>query len=89
MASAIPLSELEHFYYVIEAVKAGLGISVILWPLVMDDLQQGQLLAPFCFIGSGQSYVEVRRQTCSARAEHFCVWLVSEARATPVPGDTS
>lgn len=78
-------NELEHFYYVITAVKAGLGIAVVPWPLVMDDLNQGQLLAPLGFIPSGHAYVVARRPIRSARIERLCTWLVNEAQATPYP----
>ncbi|MGF6094900.1 LysR family transcriptional regulator [Pseudomonas sp. 18175] len=85
MAEDRTLSELDHFYYVIKAVKAGLGIGVVPWQLVMEDLEQGELLAPFGFIRSGHAYVVARRQIRSARVERLCAWLVNEAKATPLP----
>lgn len=79
------IGEFEHFYYAIEAVKAGLGLCVAPWPLVMDDVAKGLLRAPFGFIPSGSTYVVARRQIRSARVERLCEWLVNEARETPLP----
>lgn len=83
--SARSFSEFEHLYYVIEAVKAGLGICVAPWPLVIDDLDAGQLLAPFGFIASGHDYIVARRKIRSARIERLCEWLVDEAQSTSIP----
>lgn len=84
--SAQTVNAFDHFYYTLEAVKAGLGICVAPWPLVMDDLSRGELLAPFGFVPSGYAYVLARRQLRSAKMEQVCNWLINEARCA-VPQD--
>ena len=46
----------EHFYFLLEAAVAGLGVAVAPRPLVSDDLKQGRLVAPFGFVTSGRRY---------------------------------
>ncbi|SEU14284.1 DNA-binding transcriptional regulator, LysR family [Pseudomonas sp. NFR09] len=79
------LSEFENLYYVIEAAKAGLGVCVAPWPMVVDDLDEGRLMATFGFIASGHDYIVARRKIRSNRIERLCEWLVNEAREMPQP----
>ena len=46
----------EHFYFLLEAAVAGLGVAVAPRPLVMEDLKLGRLVAPFGFVKSGRQY---------------------------------
>ncbi len=46
----------EHFYFLLEAAVAGLGVAVAPKPLVMEDLKLGRLVAPFGFAKSGRQY---------------------------------
>jgi len=46
----------EHFYFLLEAAVAGLGVAVAPRPLVMEDLRLGRLVAPFGFVKSGRRY---------------------------------
>ncbi|MCB8821651.1 LysR substrate-binding domain-containing protein [Microvirga rosea] len=78
-------TEYEHFYYMLEAATAGLGIGIAPWQLVIDDIQAGRLVAPFGFIPSGMDYVAVRRPQRSRKAQAFCAWLETEAARTPMP----
>ena len=75
----------EHFGYAIEAAKAGLGVCIAPWPLVMDDLRSEQLLAPLGFIASGYSYIAARRNIRSRKVEKLCECILSEAQKTPQP----
>lgn len=75
----------EHFYFMLEAATAGLGACVGPWPLVMDDVRAGRLVAPFGFVPSGLTYVAVRRRRRNQRAERFCAWLAAQARITASP----
>jgi len=46
-----------HFYFCLQAVVDNLGAAIGSYPLVMDDLQRGNLVAPFGFTRSGHNYV--------------------------------
>lgn len=72
--------EYEHFYFMIEAALSGLGICIAPWPMVADDLASGRLVAPYGFVGSGQSYVVLRRNRQHRKSQLFSDWLVEEAR---------
>lgn len=45
----------EHFYFVLEAATAGLGIAIAPLPLVEDDLKAGRLIAPLGFIPAARA----------------------------------
>ncbi|KAB7896799.1 LysR family transcriptional regulator [Rouxiella sp. S1S-2] len=71
--------EFEHFYFMLEAAIAGLGVAIAPWPLVADDVKTGRLQAPSGFIESGLSYVALRRQKPNRKADIFCRWLQAVA----------
>lgn len=75
----------EHFYYMLEAATAGLGVAIGPWPLVIDDVSAGRLIAPFGFSSNGQAYIAARRNRRSRKAELFCKWLGAEGEKTPNP----
>lgn len=72
-------TEYEHFYFMLEAATAGLGMCIAPWPLVSDDIRAGRLLAPFGFTDSGQHYVALRRARQHRKSLLFCEWLQREA----------
>lgn len=74
-----------HFSFLLEAAVAGLGVCIAPWPLVMDDVAAGRLVAPFGFVPSGQIYKAARRPQRSRIAEAVCAWLAQEAEVTPRP----
>jgi LysR family glycine cleavage system transcriptional activator len=74
-------AEFEHFYFMLEAATAGLGVAIAPWPLVADDVASGRLIAPQGFIESGLSYVTLRRKKQNRKADIFCAWLKSAAEA--------
>lgn len=78
-------AEFEHFYYMLEGATAGLGAAIAPWPLVVDDLRAGRLVAPLGFVPSGQSYVVARRPRRSRKAEAFCAWAMREGLDMPTP----
>lgn len=69
----------EHFYFMLEAAAAGLGVAIGPAPLVRDDLAAGRLVAPFGFVRSGLSYVCLRPDGDNAHAALFEDWLVEQA----------
>jgi LysR family glycine cleavage system transcriptional activator len=78
-------TEYEHFYYMLEAATAGLGICIAPWQFVIDDIRARRLIAPFGFIPNGLSYVAARRPRRNRKAQVFCDWLAQEAAKTPTP----
>ncbi|MCE0494719.1 LysR substrate-binding domain-containing protein [Vibrio salinus] len=46
-----------HFYFCLQAATDGLGAAIGSYPLVVDDLKNGRLIAPFGFVRSGHHYV--------------------------------
>ncbi|MGA1833474.1 LysR substrate-binding domain-containing protein [Rhizobium wenxiniae] len=74
-----PRVDHEHFYFMLEAARAGLGICVAPWPYVIDDIHAGRLKAPFGFTDSGHRYVALRRARRNRKASLFCSWLQEEA----------
>jgi LysR family transcriptional regulator, glycine cleavage system transcriptional activator len=69
----------EHFYFMLEAAGAALGVCVAPWPYVADDIRLGRLSAPFGFLDSGQHYVALRRARRHRKSSLFCDWLRREA----------
>ena len=76
-----PRVEYEHFYFMLEAASAGLGVCVAPWPYVTDDIRFGRLMAPHGFLESGHEYVALRRARRNRKSVLFCDWLHKEADA--------
>jgi LysR family transcriptional regulator, glycine cleavage system transcriptional activator len=70
----------EHFYFMLEAATAGLGVAIAPLPLAAQDLAAGRLVAPFGMIPSGLTYAALMRPRRNRKAERFCAWLAEEAR---------
>ncbi|WP_330390835.1 LysR substrate-binding domain-containing protein [Rhodobacter xanthinilyticus] len=69
----------EHFYFMLEAASAGLGVALAPEPHVADDLAAGRLIAPFGFLPSGLAYVALRREEAPKKTRTFCDWIGREA----------
>ncbi|OCW59147.1 LysR substrate-binding domain-containing protein [Hoeflea olei] len=86
-ASRLPLpaggQEYEHFYFMLEAATAGLGIGIAPEILVRADIRAGRLIAPFGFRPSGQTYVALAPARPEPAATLFIRWLRDTARAKP------
>ncbi|MBK1625362.1 LysR substrate-binding domain-containing protein [Afifella marina] len=74
----------EHFYFLLEAATAGLGVAIAPEVLVRDDVAAGRLLAPFGFAPTGQAYVALRPRRPNRDAQLFIAWL-EDAAMTPGP----
>ena len=70
----------------LEAAAAGIGAGIAPWPLVVEDIRSGRLVAPFGFRASGQRYVAVRRRRRHGLASLFVDWLKSEAQSAADSG---
>jgi len=67
----------EHFYFLLEAAVAGLGVAVAPKPLVTEDLKLGRLVAPFGFVKSGRQYCLLYPAELGAipKIRTFCSWI--------------
>jgi DNA-binding transcriptional LysR family regulator len=82
--------EFDHYFYILEAATAGLGVAIGPWNLVMQDIEAGRLIAPFGFArGSAHIYALRRLGSTNAASARFRDWLVEEGKVTagpPAPG---
>lgn len=65
----------EHFYFLLEAATAGLGVAIAPSILVRDDLASGRLLAPFGFAPNGLTYEALLPPSPRPEALLFRDWL--------------
>ncbi|MEV0254142.1 LysR family transcriptional regulator [Streptomyces sp. NPDC050732] len=72
---------LEHFYLTVQAAVAGIGVAVAPYAVVRDDLERGQLAAPFGFVADGTGYHLLgRRPPEQDRRVHLLTsWLRARA----------
>ncbi|WP_068716912.1 LysR family transcriptional regulator [Vibrio tritonius] len=77
----------EHFYFCLQAASDGLGIAMGSYPLVVDDIKRGRLIAPFGFIESGHNYVLIsQHDSWNQHEQAFANWLQLElAQLKPTP----
>ncbi len=75
-------SEFEHFYFMLEAAIAGLGVAIAPIVLVRDDIAAGRLLAPFGFSANGMQYVALNLPGARVSILRFVSWLASAAGPT-------
>ncbi|WP_419317962.1 LysR substrate-binding domain-containing protein [Caulobacter sp. ErkDOM-E] len=83
-----PVSEQEfdHYFYLIEAAAAGMGVAVGPWAFVQRDLASGRLVAPLGFVAGEAQVVALTPQGPPPAATiAFRDWLVEEGRSTPLP----
>ena len=78
--------EFDHYFYLIEAAAAGLGVAIGPWAFVQRDLASGRLNAPLGFVAGEASVVALTPVGGAAdMAICFRDWLVEEGRSTPMP----
>ena len=83
VGASLPLDgqNFEHFYFLLEAATAGLGVAIAPHILVQDDLRAGRLVAPFGFIPSGIAYVALSPPNAGKDSQAFLSWLQAMAAA--------
>lgn len=78
--------EFDHYFYMLEAAAAGLGVAVGPWAFVQGDLASGRLKAPFGFAHGRAGFVALLPKTGAAPgAALFRDWLIAQGEATPPP----
>lgn len=86
MAPARPAKEFEHYSFAIEAAASGLGICVAPYHLVLDDLANGRLIAPFGFRPTGYRYILRSRHERQPKVALFCAWMRTEIQQSLTGG---
>ncbi|AJC65839.1 LysR substrate-binding domain-containing protein [Dickeya zeae] len=74
----------EHFYLCIQAAASGLGMAIVSFLMVQDELGSGQLYAPYGFIRDGSSYCLLSPKALSQNEKcvRFKKWLMAEAASS-------
>lgn len=83
-----PVSEQEfdHYFYMLEAAAAGMGVAIGPWAFVQRDLASGRLVAPLGFTPGRAKIVAVTPPDgATDEAVLFRDWLLSEGASTPHP----
>lgn len=75
-----------HVHFAMDAALAGLGAAVVSWPLCVDEVRSGRLVAPLGFHRSGSAFAMLTAPGAESRAlAKFRDWLVAEGAETPEP----
>jgi LysR family glycine cleavage system transcriptional activator len=75
-----------HVHFAMDAALAGLGAAVVSWPLCVDEVKSGRLVAPLGFHRSGSAFAMLTSPGAESRAlARFRDWLVAEGAETPEP----
>lgn len=83
---AVSEQEFDHYFYMIEAAAAGLGVAIGPWAFVQRDLASGRLVAPLGFVSGRARIVAVTPPDgATDQAILFRDWLLSEGASTPSP----
>lgn len=86
MAPASVNREFDHYFYMLEAAAAGLGVAIGPWAFVQGDLASGRLRAPLGFLKGRVGFVALLPKAGAlAHARVFRDWLVDEGGKTPPP----
>ena len=86
---AAPERPFAHLHFAMDAALAGLGVAVMPWPLVADDVFSGRLVAPVGFKRAESAFAILATPGAQGRAlDQFRAWLIEEGRKIP-PAPTS
>ncbi|MNH17041.1 DNA-binding transcriptional activator GcvA [compost metagenome] len=74
-------SDYEHFYLSLQAASAGLGLAIASALMVRDELDSGQLQAPFGFLRDGSAYHLLSPQPLDdgGKRQRFADWVMGLA----------
>lgn len=81
-----PEQPFAHVHYAQDAALAGLGVAIMSWPLVAEDIAEGRLVAPFGFRRTESAFALIAAPRGESRAlATFRKWLVDQGARTPAP----
>jgi LysR family glycine cleavage system transcriptional activator len=78
--------DFDHYFYMLEAAAAGLGVAIGPWSFVQRDLAAGRLAAPLGLIPAPARIAALTPKSgMRPSARRFLEWLLEEGRAAPFP----
>ncbi len=81
-----PEQPFAHIHFALDAALAGLGVAVMSWPMVADEIAEGRLVAPFGFRRAESAFALLAAPGAESRAlAAFRRWLVEQGKRTPAP----
>ena len=80
----LPSRPFAHLHFAMDAALAGLGVAILPWPLVADDLLAGRLVAPLGFRMAESAFAILASPNNETHAlRRFRDWLVEQGAQTP------
>jgi LysR family transcriptional regulator, glycine cleavage system transcriptional activator len=74
-----PEQPFAHVHYALDAALAGLGVAIISWPLVAEEIAEGRLVAPLGFRRAESAFALLAAPGAESRAlTTFRKWLVEQ-----------
>jgi LysR family transcriptional regulator, glycine cleavage system transcriptional activator len=84
-----PEQPFAHVHYALDAALAGLGVAIMSWPMVADEIAEGRLVAPLGFRRAESAFALLAAPGAESRAlAVFRRWLVEQGARTPAPPAT-
>jgi len=81
-----PEQPFPHVHFALDAALAGLGVAILSWPLVADEVAEGRLVAPLGFRRAESAFALIAAPGGESRAlAAFRKWLVDQGAKTPTP----
>lgn len=85
LASA-PEQPFAHVHYALDAALAGLGVAIMSWPLVAEEIAEGRLVAPLGFRRTESAFALIAAPGGESRAlAAFRKWLIEQGAKTHEP----
>jgi DNA-binding transcriptional LysR family regulator len=81
-----PEQPFAHMHFALDAALAGLGVAIMSWPLVAEDIAEGRLTAPLGFRRAESAFALIAAPGAESRSlAAFRRWLVAQGAMTPSP----
>ncbi|HEX5261970.1 MAG TPA: LysR family transcriptional regulator [Phenylobacterium sp.] len=85
-----PEQPFAHIHYALDAALAGLGVAIMSWPFVAEEIAEGRLVAPAGFRKTESAFALIRAPGPETRPlAAFRKWLVAQGAQTPTPPPAS
>lgn len=84
--SPAPEQPFAHLHFALDAAVAGLGVAILPWPLIAEEIAEGRLVAPLGFRRTETAFALIAATPAADRPlTAFRDWLVTEGASTPPP----